>query len=181
MVMGWISKEAITFAFNCATGERVYQDKARHIELIDQAQEVVRKRLCVQFQRDEVARAEEVTRAADAVARGETAMPKQYHDVGPTPPKRGLTPQEFESRMQPDDKQSWSMPDFIQGPRDPKAPKRTFYGDPDQCRRIGMWGRVKKNLRKDQMPGNGPNGESIVYADFRRNQPIYVSDETGDG
>ena len=44
-----------------------------------------------------------------------------------------------------------------------------------------MWGRVKKKLRKDQMPGNGPNGESIVYADFRRNQPIYVSDETGDG
>ncbi len=87
MVMGWISKEAITFAFNCATGERVYQDKARHIELIDQAQEVVRKRLCVQFQHDEAARAEEVTRAADAVARGETIMPKQHHDVGPTPPK----------------------------------------------------------------------------------------------
>ncbi len=83
--------------------------------------------------------------------------------------------------MQPDDKQSWSMPNFIQGPRDPKAQTRNFHGDPDQCRRIGMWGRIKKNLIKDEMPGNGPNGESIVYANFRRNQPIYVSDETGDG
>ncbi len=37
MVMGWISTDAISFAYNCTTGEMVYQDKARHIELIDQA------------------------------------------------------------------------------------------------------------------------------------------------
>ncbi len=93
MVMGWISTEAISFAYNCTTGEMVYQDKARHIELIDQAQEVVRKRQCAQFQRDEAARAEEATRTADAVARGQKVMPKQHHGIGPTPTEEGLTPE----------------------------------------------------------------------------------------
>ncbi len=87
MIMGWISTDAISYAYNCTTGEMVYQDKARHIELIDQAQEVVRKRQCAQFQRDEAARAEEATRTADAVARGQRVMPKQHHGIGPTPPE----------------------------------------------------------------------------------------------
>jgi hypothetical protein len=73
------------------------------------------------------------------------------------------------------------MPNFKQGPRDPSAPVRSFDGDPDQCCRIQKWGRIKKDLKKVEMPGDGPNGESIAYADFRRNQPVFAVDKTGDG
>jgi len=93
MIMGWISTEAISYAYNCTTGEMVYQDKARHTELIDQAQEVVRKRYCAQFEREEAARVAEAKRTADAVARGQKVMPKQHHGQGPTPPEEGLRPE----------------------------------------------------------------------------------------
>ena len=39
-------------------------------------------------------------------------------------------------------------------------------------------GRIKRDLKKVEMPGNGPNGESITYADFRRNQAVYAVDMT---
>ena len=44
-----------------------------------------------------------------------------------------------------------------------------------------MWGRIKDKLNKADMPGNGPNGESITYADLRKNQPVFAVDMTGDG
>jgi hypothetical protein len=144
MIMGWISTDAISYAYNCTNGECVYQDKARHTELVDQARDVMRIRHCAQFEREEAVRVAEAKRTADAVAHGQNVMPKQHHGQGPTPPKEGLQPEEFASHMKPDDKQRWSMPNFTQGPRDPTAPKRSFDGDPDQCCRIQKWGRIKK-------------------------------------
>ncbi len=144
MIMGWVSTDAISYAYNCTNGECVHHDKARHIELVDQARDVMRIRHCAQFEREEAVRVAEAKRTADAVAHGQNVMPKQHHGQGPTTPKERLQPEEFASHMKPDDKQRWSMPNFTQGPRDPTAPKRSFDGDPDQCCRIPKWGHQEK-------------------------------------
>ena len=78
-------------------------------------------------------------------------------------------------------KPRWNEDDFEEGAYDKSAKDKSFRGDGGQCYRIGMWGRIKDKLNKADMPGNGPNGESITYADLRKNQPVFAVDMTGDG
>ncbi len=159
----------------------MYQDKARHTELNNQAQDVVKERQRVKFAEEEEKRVEQNKRTADAVAAGQRVMPKQYPGKGPIPPKQRLQAEKFAEFTKQVDRPRWNESDFIEGAYDKSAKHRSFQGDGDQCYRIGRWGRIKLKLNKADMPGNGPNGESITYADFRRNQPVYAVDMTGDG
>ncbi len=90
MIMGWIPSDAISYTFNCSNNECVYQDKARHTELNNQAQDVVKERQRVKFNDEEEKRVEQEKRTADAVAAGQNMMPPQHHGKGPIPPKPRL-------------------------------------------------------------------------------------------
>ena len=78
-------------------------------------------------------------------------------------------------------KPRWSEKNCDEGADDKTAKQKRFSGDADQCYRVRKWGRMKKKLNKDDMPGDGPNGESITYADLREGQPVFVVDKSGDG
>ena len=90
MIMGWIPSDAISYTFNCSNNECVYQDKARHTELNNQAQDVVKERQRVKFDEAEEKRVEQDKRTADAVAAGQQMMPPHHHGKGPIPPKPRL-------------------------------------------------------------------------------------------
>ncbi len=174
MIMGWIPPLAIPCAFDCNSCECWHQDKARHKILNDQCQDVVADRLRAQFDRDERERAEQQQRAADAAAaEHRPVMPEQHRGKGPKAPQKRLKEVTYKPR--------WSDTKYIEGAYEKAAPHNKFWGDADQCCRVGKWGRIKKTMTKAEMPSDGPNGESISYADLRQDQPVFLVDVSGDG
>ncbi len=61
------------------------------------------------------------------------------------------------------------------------AKKKPFWGDGDQCFRINQWGRIKRSVRKTDLPVCGPNGDPIPYTDLRLNELVFFVDASGDG
>ena len=130
--------------------------------------------LGAKFEQQKKERIAQQKRAADAAAaQGRPLMPEQFHGQGPTTSPKRLEEVTYKPR--------WSEQKYIEGSYDPAAPRKPFLGDAGQCYREGRWGRIKKTMKKSEMPGDGPNGESIPYADLRENQPVFLVDSSGDG
>ena len=174
MIMGWIPPEAIPYSFDCNNFECWHQDKGRHSILTDQCHDCMTYHLGAKFEKQKKERIAKEKSAADAAAaEGRHQMPKQYHDVGPKPPPQVPDKIHYKPR--------WSEQEYVEGPYDQSAKKKPFWGDGDQCFRVFKWGRIKKNLKKTDLPSCGPNGEPIPYADLRMNQVVFVVDASGDG
>ncbi len=145
MIMGWIPSDAISYAFNCSNNECVYQDKARHTELTNQAQDVVAERQRAQFNVEEEKRVEQEKRTADAVAAGQRVMPPQHHGKGPTPPEPRMRAEEFAKEFS---KPRWNEDDFEEGAYDKSAKEKSFWGDGDQCYRIWKMGPHQRKVEQ---------------------------------
>ncbi len=153
MIMGWIPPAAIPYSFDCNNFECWHQDKGRHQILNDQCHDMVADRLRARFEQEKKERIAEEKRTADAAAaEGRQLMPEQFHDMGPKPPPKRLEEVVYKPR--------WSEQKYVEGSYDPAAGHKPFWGDADQCYREGKWGRIKKAMKKSEMPGDGPNGRT---------------------
>ncbi len=154
---------------DCSNYDCWHQDKARHSILTDQCHDCHIQHLEAKFEMQKKERIAEEKRAADAAA-------AEGRRLKPKPPTE--TPMRSEQVKY---KPRWSEQKYVEGPYDAAAKRKPFWGDADQCYREGRWGRIKKAMKKSEMPGDGPNGEPIPYADLRLNQPVFLVDSSGDG